>query len=807
MTNLSSVPIFILGAHMPITHWNNPPTIESLKIDLSNSSAEHSTQVTRINKWLSKLEAKPLPKDKGKLRSRIVPKLVRKQAEWRYASLSEPFLSTSNIFKVNPVSYEDGYSARQNELVLNYQFNTQINKIKFIDDYIRSAVDTGTAILRVDWIERHEYQDVPVPQYQLQSVDPSDALASARFERVQRMFSDSIYSQNVPIHWVNALQQAQQETQAREQQVMQQMQMQLMTQQQGLPTEQQVSEEQFQQMVQEQLSQLPPIMYEPIQVGTIVEKKETVINKPSLSVCDYKRVYVDNTCEGDLDRAEFIIYTYTACKADLLADGRYENVENIPDDIGIDATYMDDIYNSPKDPARKKFTVFEYWGNWDINGNGTKVPIVVTWVGDTIIRMEENPYPDHKPPFVIVPYLPVANRIYGEPDGALIGDNQDIIGAITRGFIDTLAKSANSQTAITKDALDQVNLNKFIKGDDFMVNPGVPVNQSIFQFTYPELPQTPLVFIQSQQQEAEALTGVKAYSEGITGDSLGATASGVRSVLDASSKREMGILRRLADGLKKVARKVIAMNALWLNDSEVIRITNEDFVEIKRDDLAGNFDLELTITSAEENLAKAESLAFMLQTLGNTVDQGMTQMILSEICDLRKMPELAERVRRYTPPEPDPVQQQLQQLQLQTMEAQLGKLQAEIQNLQAQAQYNGAKAQSEMVEAEYKPQEVMGRAQGEMAKANYTNVMARKLDQEYMDNIAGIKHQRDMELMGAQAKAQADKAMQEMGMKYAMESRKLDQKDAEMQYKREEALLKHKAEMAKIRNKPKKGTL
>jgi hypothetical protein len=94
-----------------------------------------------------------------------------------------------------------------------------------------------------------------------------------------------------------------------------------------------------------------------------------------------------------------------------------------------------------------------------------------------------------------------------------------------------------------------------------------------------------------------------------------------------------------------------------------------------------------------------------------------------------------------------------------------------------------------------------------MAKANYTNVMARKLDQEYMDNVAGIQHQRDMELMGAQAKAQLDKSLQEASMKYGLESRKLDQKDAEMQYKREEALLKHKAEMAKLRNKPKKGTL
>ena len=796
---------------MPLTNWRNEPTIQSLKIDLNNSSTSHSVQVTKINAWLEKLEAKPLPKTKGKPRSRIVPKLVRKQAEWRYASLSEPFLSTPNIFKVNPVSYEDGYSARQNELVLNHQFNTQINKIKFIDDYVRSAVDTGTAILRVDWVEQHNIIDVPTPQYQLQPVDPSDVQASNRFERIQRMFSDSIYSQNVPIHWVNALQRANDETQAREQQVMQQMQVQLMeAQQQGLPSEQL---EAIQQQYQEQLQQLPPIMYEPIQVGTVINQEEEVINKPQLSVIDYHKVYIDPTCEGDLDRAEFIIYVFNSCKADLLADGRYQNVEQIPEDAGVDHSYSQYDYDDTFiDPARKKLTVYEYWGNWDINGDGTKVPIVATWVGDIMIRLEENPYPDHKPPFVIVPYLPVTNRIYGEPDGALIGDNQDIIGAITRGMIDTLGSSANSQTAIAKDALDSLNMNKFIKGEDFMINPGVPANQAIYQFTYPELPQTPLVFIQSQQAEAEALTGVKAYSEGITGDSLGNTASGVRSVLDASSKREMGILRRLADGLKKVARKIIAMNALWLNDSEVIRITNEDFVEIHRDDLAGNFDLELTISSAEEDTAKAESLAFMLQTLGNTVDQGMTQMILSEICDLRKMPELAERVRRYTPPEPDPVQQQLQQLQLETMQAQLEKLQAEVQKINADAGYSDARAQNELTEAQWKPQELQIKAQTEMAKANLNNVTARKLNQDYMDNVMGVTHNRNVEVMEAQAKAQADKSMQEMGMKYALESRKLEQKEREMQYNREQALLKHKAEMAKTKAKnqtkpKKKGTL
>ena len=792
---------------MNLTNWTNEPTIDGLKQDLNNSTTYHSTQVTKINRWLDKLEAKPLPRSKDKFRSTIVPKLVRKQAEWRYASLSEPFLSTPNIFKVNPVSFEDGYSARQNELVLNYQFNTQINKIKFIDDYVRSAVDTGTAILRVDWLERTDYQDVPVPQYQLQPVDPSDVQASNIFERVQRLFNDSIYSQNIPNHWLDALQRSFEETQAREQQVTQQMQVQLMeAQQQGLPPEE---IQQLQQQQQDQISQLPPIMYEPIQVGTTIEQQEIVTNKPQISVVDFRKIYVDPTCEGDVDNAEFIIYVFNSCKADLLADGRYKNVENISEDAGIDYSYLNTpVTETFKDPARKKLTVYEYWGNWDINGDGTKVPIVVTWVGDTIIRMEENPYPDHKPPFVIVPYLPVTNSVYGEPDGALIGDNQDIIGSITRGFIDTLGKSANSQTAITKDAIDPINFNKFIKGDDFMLNPGIPANQAVFQFTYPELPQTPLVFIQSQQAEAEALTGVKAYSEGINGNSLGDTASGVRSVLDASSKREMGILRRLADGLKKVARKIIAMNALWLNDSEIIRVTNQDFVKVNRDDLAGNFDLELSITSAEEDTMKAESLAFMLQTLGNTVDQGMTQMILSEICDLRKMPELAERVRRYTPPEPDPMQQQMQQLQLQLLESQVGKLQAEIQNLQAQSEYNGARAQNELVEAQYKPQEVMGKAQNELAKANYTNNMARKLDQDYFNDVTGVAHNRDLELMRAQAEAQANKSREELAMKYAMKASDDARKDKELDMKQQELNLKFMAEEREKRNKSKnKGKL
>lgn len=789
-----------------LTEWANEPSVADLKEDYTNCKTSHDTQVSVIDNYMNNLRADPIKfKKPTPGRSRVQPKLIRKQAEWRYASLSEPFLTTEDIFRVNPITYEDSYAANQNELVLNNQFNTQLNKIKLIDDYVRAAVDTGTAILRVGWEEKVDVQDIPVPQYQQIQINPEDTQEIQRFDRISKLFQDSIRSGIVPEQWKECVVRAQQETQQRaqalQQQIMQQAQQQLaMMQQQQVPAEQvqqvqqQVMEE-AQQQFQQQLSQLPPIAYAPQQVGISYEKVEKVINKPTVNLCHYFDVYIDSTCEGDIDKAEFVIYRFDSCKADLLSDKRYKNVEFIPENSSreFDEHYTDEAENL-KDEARRKLTVYEYWGNWDIKGDGTKVPIVASWVGDVMIRLEENPYPDHKPPFVFVSYLPIARKLYGEPDGALLSDNQAIIGAITRGIIDLLGKSANSQTGIAMQFLDPVNRKAFNEGRDYEFNPSMPPQQSIFQHTFPEIPQTVMPFIQSLEYEAEALTGVKGFSQGVDGNSLGATAAGVRGVLDAASKREMGILRRLADGLKQVARKIIAMNALWLNDSEVIRITNQDFVEVRRDDLAGNFDLSLAITSPEEDSAKAESLAFMLQTLGNTVDQGMTQLILSEICKLKKMPELAEKVRRFEPPQPDPMQQKMQEMQMQLMQSQVEKLQAEIQKLGADAGLSQAKAQSEITESQLnsqiKPQELQLKYQSEVSKAQYNNAMAKKLDLDYMQEIDGTKHERDMAKQGAQAQAQADKSAREKYMD-------LSAMEREYQYKAEIERIKARAKNSK----------
>ena len=388
---------------------------------------------------------------------------------------------------------------------------------------------------------------------------------------------------------------------------------------------------------------------------------------------------------------------------------------------------------------------YEYWGYWDINGDGIVKPFVATWVGDVMIRLEENPYPDKQLPYILVQYLPPdGNTLYGDADASLLKDNQDIIGAVSRSMIDLIGRSANAQQGVRKDLLDPINADRFKKGLDFEYNPVSNVGDALYTTKIPEIPRSALEMIQLQNNEAEAITGVKAFSGGITSQALGDSVGGIRSALDATAKRELGILRRLSNGLKKIGMKIISMNQVWLSDEEILRITDEDFIAIKRSDLAGNFDLTLDVSTAEADNQKASELAFMLQTIGQSVPYDITKLILSKIADLRKLPDLAKAISEFVP-QPDPMVVAQQQLQMELLKAQ-------IQN-----EY--AKAAENEVDRELKA----AKAQSELAKAGKVSSEKDKLDLDYVEQASGLKQERELEsqLMGLQFKDRLSKQSKE----------------------------------------------
>lgn len=680
-----------------LTKWAKEPSILDLKQDYQEAKSYHDSKTSQISEWLDNLNVT------GKARiktpegsSSIVPKLIRKQAEWRYPALSEPFLSTDDVFSVRPVSWEDKKAAQQNQLILNNQFNTRIDKVSFVDEYVRAAVDEGTVILRTGWaFEEEEYTEI-VPDVEYVFNDEAAPMMQHLDQMAQQ--APDQYEQEVEPE----LKQAHQ-----------------LYQQHGRPVEALVKG------------------HKP------VKKTRVIKNHPTVEVCDYRNVMIDPTCQGDIDKASFVIYSFESSLAQLKKEGdRYKNL----DQINVTAnSILGEPDHAPanehsknfnfSDEARKKFVVYEYWGFWDIDGSGVVRPIVAAWVGDTLIRMEDNPFPDQKLPFVVVPYLPVRKSIYGEPDGSLLEDNQKIIGAVTRGMIDILGKSANGQTGMRKDMLDVTNRRKYEKGQDYEFNANVDPRQGVFMHTFPEIPQSAQFMLQLQNFEAESLTGVKAFNQGIGSQSLGEVAAGIRGALDAASKRELAILRRLANGMIKVARKFISMNAVWLSEQEVVRITEEEFVQIRRDDLAGNFDLRLNITTAEDDNAKAQELAFMLQTMGNNMDPAMSRMILADIARLRKMPDLAKQIEEYQP-QPDPIQQRIQELELAKLEAEVMELQAKAMKLQADAQLADAKIGTEG------------------AKTANLNSDTDQKNLDFVEQESGVKQERDLQKQGEQARAQ-----------------------------------------------------
>lgn len=619
---------------------NKKQLLSALKKDLQSASTFREDEDTKIAKRVAEYQGKPYGNEqKGK--SAIVSLDIKRQSEWAHAALVDPFVSTPDVIKATPITWEDIKAARQNELLLNTQFCRQFDRYNFMTTAIKVLDMEATCVVQTGW----EYTDEEVE------------------ETTERIAVDEITGE------------------------------------------------------------------EYIVIDTEVTTK-VLVNRPTAVVRRNEDVYIDPTCMGDHDKMQFVIVRYETDLSTLKQDGRYKNLDQIQ--VGSeDANSHDDyetIYSKVssftfEDNPRKKMVMYEYWGNYDINDDGIAEPIVCAWVGNTIIRLELNPYPDKKPPFIVVPFNKIPFEIYGESNADLISDNQKVKTAITRGILDNMNQSNNGMVGIKKGALDPGNREKFMKGKPFEFN-GSP--NDFWQGSFNNIPKSAFDMLALMNNEIESITGIKSFSGGITASSLGGTATGARGALDATSSRRLNIVRNIAENLiKPLMRKWMAYNAEFLEESEVVRITNEEFVEIRRDDLAGKIDIDITVSTQEDNAARAQELGFLLQTLGSSLPFDMTRMIMGEIAKLSKLPALEKQILEYQQ-QPDPVQQKMQELQLAKLEAEIQRLKADAINKIASSQENEADREEKMAQA------LLKRAQARKAESEADMVDMRFVKEDEM---------------------------------------------------------------------------
>ena len=269
--------------------------------------------------------------------------------------------------------------------------------------------------------------------------------------------------------------------------------------------------------------------------------------------------------------------------------------------------------------------------------------------------------------------------------------------------------------------------------------------------------------------EIESLTGVKGFSGGISGNSLGGTATGARGALDATATRRLNLVRNISENaIKPLIRKWMAYNSEFLSEEEVVRVTNEEFVPIRRDDLLGNIDIDIEISTAEDNAAKSQELSFLLQTVGPNEDPAVRREIMADIMELMRMPDKANKIRNYQP-QPDPMQEKLRELEL-------NKLMLENKLLEADIADKYARAKENQIDAELKTQKV----NVEMAKARKLVSEADKLDLDFLKSDEGIgayeemqkadqKHAQALEVKGMELESAEKREAMKASLKAALE--------------------------------------
>ena len=637
---------------------NKKEILEAFKADMKEAERLQRDWFIKRDEWLSETRG-DLYGNEEDGKSQIVSKDIKKQLEWMLPSITDPFLSTNDVIKCTPITFEDAKASRQNELLLNTQFCRKFQRYNFIMKAIRVLATEGTLVVQTGW----DYEEEEIE------------------EEVEVVAVDEYGEQYVAIE--------------------------------------------------------------------VQEVTKVVKNQPTATVCRNEDIFIDPTCMDDMEKCQFVIHRYETNLSALRADGRYKNLDKVakedPSLQNENEYYREDLtYFEFKDEPRKKFVVNEYWGNYDVDGDGEVEAIVCAWVGNTIIRLETNPYPDGKPPFIIVPFNAVPFQMFGEALAENIGDNQKVKTAITRGIINNMAKSNNSQIGMRKGALDVVNRKKFLSGKNFEYN-GTPGD--FWQGSYNNIPGSAFDMLAMMNNEIESQTGQKSFSGGITGNSLGGTATGARGALDATATRRLNLVRNISENLiKPLMRKWMSYNSEFLEEEEVIRITNDEFIPVRRDDLEGRVDIDISISTAEDNAAKSQELSFLLQTVGPNEDPTIRREIMAQIMDLMRMPAQAKTIREYQP-QPDPMQEKLREIELQRLLLENRKLEAEILDKQARAHENEIDARVKIAKA--MKEEASARKIG--SEADKLDLSFLKEDNEYDRKVQAerdaVAHSRALEMM------------------------------------------------------------
>jgi len=446
-----------------------------------------------------------------------------------------------------------------------------------------------------------------------------------------------------------------------------------------------------------------------VEVNEVEKKVKYHINEPAANVLQHEEVYIAPNSGGEISEADFIIQEYITNLSALKENGGYANLDEIEysGQFLSSNTSLETVPNQRQinytDIGNKQIKIKEYWGYFDIDGDNINEPILCTVANDTtVIKLELNPFPEGKLPFEMVTISKDLYSLYGESDAEYLSVIQKIQTAIWRGGLDNAKKANMSQRGIPIGMFsNSKERSNYEAGRDYLYNPRNGNANAIINETFNELPGTFYNLTDKLSQEAEFLTGVSPQANHSSGSG---SMSQPNSTMTSVQLRQLDIVRAIAmDGLLPMFRRWILHASEWMSPKEWGRIVGEENVAEIPDDISlfDLVDVEMEITTYELNKQKMDSLAFLFQTVTPGLPPEVQNMQIAKIFDIANFPVEADFMRNYKP-EPDPMQEEAQKMEIEKMKIELTNLQKDGLYIDSKTKENYADVAKKMGDAEVK---------------------------------------------------------------------------------------------------------
>lgn len=225
---------------------------------------------------------------------------------------------------------------------------------------------------------------------------------------------------------------------------------------------------------------------------------------------------------------------------------------------------------------QKGYELLEFWGKLDSKDLGPYLDIdeddmsgmldvVITCIGDTVVRIRENPF-DGQIPFYSCNWQRSPERIWGDGIWYSVRDIQSVMNFSYAMMIEGKHLSSVPMTVIDPNAFESGEDTERVQaGKQYRTKPGVDVNSAFKPVIIPDVTQGLVPLIQMLQQESDLDTGLAPIGMGQDSPYQTRTATGM-SLLNTNANRQTASVVRSVSNM--ITGSITAIYRWLMVDSE-----------------------------------------------------------------------------------------------------------------------------------------------------------------------------------------------------------------------------------------------